>query len=502
MRLSIAVIAMSNLPSMRLVSWNTELGVGVIFASRPFFAKRPFSCATQIGQLKPPGKTITLTIWGGAGAAGGGTGSAAEGGGAGAGSAVGGGAGAARGGAGAVGGGAGSAEGAVGAGGTPAHDASRNASTISLLRMVSSFSWFLPVRSELQARQRVRSRHGLQRRLFYSFVFPVFAKLRDVGARAPHAERLRRERELPRPVARFFLGQDVLHAHRIFINHPVGPFEVKKAGRGGRMAARAEYDLHALLAQEIVGAHDVVEILDLVVDVLHAGVRRREQGERVVDGADAQERRVADPVRHARVEEPRPERLVARRVRGAQPDMAEMRDSGVARGKIALAAVKRPHHDLDLVAGRVLEREEPLHAAQLAFLLRAVTHGMAGFLDLRARLVEVVPVLEIEGDDMVRRIAFEIDQRVIARVAPHRCLVAAEIRGLALPARQLQPDDPGRELDRGLQIRRADPQVSDVVEIDHRQRSLRYAYFIRGMPKLGPGFTPSRQREVTVLMRV
>src|SRR5467141_1880131 len=116
MRLSIAVIAMSNLPSMRLVSWNTELGVGVIFTSRPFLAKRPFSCATQIGQLKPPGKTITLTIWGGAGAA------------------AGGGASAARGGAGAVGGGGGSAEGAVGAGGTPAHDASKNASAISLLR--------------------------------------------------------------------------------------------------------------------------------------------------------------------------------------------------------------------------------------------------------------------------------------------------------------------------------------------------------------------------------
>ncbi len=127
---------------------------------------------------------------------------------------------------------------------------------------------------------------------------------------------------------------------------------------------------------------------------------------------------------------------------------------------------------------------------------------MAGFLDLRARLVEVVPVLEIEGDDVVRWIAFEIDQRVIARVAPHRCLVAAEIRGLALAARQLQPDNPGRELDRSLQIRRADPQVSDVVEIDHLQRRLRYAYFIRGMPKLAPGFTPSRQREVTVLMRV
>src|SRR5882762_9671044 len=60
-------MAMSNLPSIRWVSWNTEFGVGVTFTSSPFFAKRPFSCATQIGQLKPPGKTMTLTVCGGAG---------------------------------------------------------------------------------------------------------------------------------------------------------------------------------------------------------------------------------------------------------------------------------------------------------------------------------------------------------------------------------------------------------------------------------------------------
>src|SRR6266699_5292573 len=190
-------MAMSNLPSMRLVSWNTELGVGVILASRPFLAKRPFSWATQMGQLKPPGKTMRLTVLGGAG-------------------------------------------------GKGAHETSSSAigPTISpnILRIVFSLG--------LQARLRVRSRHGLQRRLFDSFV--AFAKLRDVGPRAPHAERLRRERELPRPVARFFLGQDVLQAHRIFINHPVRPLEIQEARRGGRMAARAEYDLHVLLAQEIV----------------------------------------------------------------------------------------------------------------------------------------------------------------------------------------------------------------------------------------------------------
>src|SRR6266850_5240265 len=58
---------MSNLPSIRWVSWNTELGVGVTLTSMPFFANRPFSCATQIGQLKPPGKTMRLTVFGGAG---------------------------------------------------------------------------------------------------------------------------------------------------------------------------------------------------------------------------------------------------------------------------------------------------------------------------------------------------------------------------------------------------------------------------------------------------
>src|SRR5258706_4297226 len=60
-------MAMSNLPSMRLVSWKTELGVGVILTSMPFFANRPFSCATQTGQLKPPGKTMRFTALGGAG---------------------------------------------------------------------------------------------------------------------------------------------------------------------------------------------------------------------------------------------------------------------------------------------------------------------------------------------------------------------------------------------------------------------------------------------------
>ena len=60
MTLSIAVMAMSNLPSIRLVSWKAEPGVGVTFTATLLRANRPFSSATQIGQLKPPGKTMKL----------------------------------------------------------------------------------------------------------------------------------------------------------------------------------------------------------------------------------------------------------------------------------------------------------------------------------------------------------------------------------------------------------------------------------------------------------
>src|SRR5262252_5441769 len=74
----------------------------------------------------------------------------------------------------------------------------------------------------------IDSGHGLERRLL---VFLVCAELRNVGPRAPHAERLGRERELPRPVARFLLGEDVLHPDRVLVDHLVRPLEVQEARR-------------------------------------------------------------------------------------------------------------------------------------------------------------------------------------------------------------------------------------------------------------------------------
>src|SRR5216684_3753418 len=61
MTLSIAVMPISNFPAIRLVSWNTELGVEVNLTSMPFRANKPFSCATKMGQLEPPENPITLT---------------------------------------------------------------------------------------------------------------------------------------------------------------------------------------------------------------------------------------------------------------------------------------------------------------------------------------------------------------------------------------------------------------------------------------------------------
>ena len=254
------------------------------------------------------------------------------------------------------------------------------------------------------------------------------------------------------------------------------------------MAPRAEHDLHALLLQEIVRAHDVVNILDLVVDVLHAGIGRGKERERVMDGVDAHQRRIADPVRHARVEQFGPELLVARRIGRAKPDMTEVRDAGVTRRKIAHAAVEGPNHGLDLVARRILERQELLHSPLLAFLLRAHVHRMPGTLDFRADRVEIRRIQQVEAARVVGRIAFEVHQRVIAGVTANVVLVGAEIGRLALAGHQLQADDLGCVLDCRLEIRGAYAQITDVVEIDH---ILLLAYLTACIAGLGSGLRNS-----------
>ncbi len=52
-------MAMSKSPLISPVSWKIEFGVGVTVTASPWAANRPVSWATNSGQLKPPGKTMT-----------------------------------------------------------------------------------------------------------------------------------------------------------------------------------------------------------------------------------------------------------------------------------------------------------------------------------------------------------------------------------------------------------------------------------------------------------
>ena len=108
----------------------------------------------------------------------------------------------------------------------------------------------------------------------------------------------------------------------------------------------------------MIGALDVVCARDLMIDVLDTGPVGRKQGDGVVDLVDPEQRRVTDAVADPGIAHPCPELLVASRVGRAQPDMAEGGDTGIAWSKVAPAAVFRPYHQLDRIAGGVAEKDQ------------------------------------------------------------------------------------------------------------------------------------------------
>src|SRR5690349_1252892 len=148
------------------------------------------------------------------------------------------------------------------------------------------------------------------------------------GLGAPHAKARRLKPELAWAVRCLIL--DFIDAHRIFENHPVWSFEIEEAGPRRRMAPRAEHDRHAPFVEEVVGAQHVVAALDLVIDVLDAGLRGADQRDGVMDGVDAHQRDVADSIADAGVADLGPESLVARRIGRVEADVAEACDTRVA----------------------------------------------------------------------------------------------------------------------------------------------------------------------------
>ncbi len=96
------------------------------------------------------------------------------------------------------------------------------------------------------------------------------------------------------------------------------------------MPPGSEPNRYLLFAEDVPGTHEVVDAFNLVIDMLNAGERRRKEGDPVMYLVDSQQRCGPDPVAHARIEQFRPENLVASGIAGAQANVAEAGDSGVA----------------------------------------------------------------------------------------------------------------------------------------------------------------------------
>src|SRR3546814_13014724 len=125
-----------------------------------------------------------------------------------------------------------------------------------------------------------------------------------------------------------------------------------------------EHHGNPALADEVVRTLHVVRALDLVVDVLDARARGREQRNLVVDLVDAQQGRIADAVADACVADGGPEALVAHGVGGAQANVAEAGGAGVAAAGHATAGQRRDTRQPAPLAGRIPGTAESTRLAQ------------------------------------------------------------------------------------------------------------------------------------------
>src|SRR5882762_1974344 len=141
----------------------------------------------------------------------------------------------------------------------------------------------------------------------------------NVGLRAPHAKRRGAKRKLARAIVGV-LG-DQSHAGRILVSHAVRSFKVQERGIRGRVTSGSKADGDTLFAQEVIRAHDVIDACHLMVDVLHAMTSRGKQRDLVMHFIDTQQWRLAYPVTDLGATRASPERLVAGRRRGIQPNV-------------------------------------------------------------------------------------------------------------------------------------------------------------------------------------
>src|ERR1700732_3323594 len=155
------------------------------------------------------------------------------------------------------------------------------------------------------------------------------------GLGAPHAQARRFESELPWLMVG--IVSDFIDPDRIFKHHSVRSFEIQKPRPGCRMAPGAKHDRHTAFAQEIIGTQHVIAGLYLMIDMLDAGMRRSHQCNGVMDGVDAHQGNIADPVADARVAYLRPKSFIACGIGRVETDVAEAGDARVARREITPA---------------------------------------------------------------------------------------------------------------------------------------------------------------------
>src|SRR5262249_46986380 len=158
---------------------------------------------------------------------------------------------------------------------------------------------------------------------------------------------------------------------------------------------------HALLAQEIEGAQDVVVAFDLMVDVLDAGLRRAHKRDGVMDRVDAHQGDVSDTVADAGVTDLRPEPFVAQGIGRIQADMAEAGSAGVTAHKIAATAPLSPHHQLNMIAGRVAEADEGFDFALLGFVRRTDANRVAERFKRGSRILQARLIIDLEADTLM-----------------------------------------------------------------------------------------------------
>src|SRR5450755_2778883 len=137
-----------------------------------------------------------------------------------------------------------------------------------------------------------------------------------------------------------------------------------------------------------------------------------------MDGVNAHQRDISDPVADACVANLGPELLVPCRIGRAEADMAETGYSCIPRCEVALAAAFRPNHQFDPIAGGILEADKRLHLAQDALGWRTGMHRMAQLIERCCGGIQLALVLHFKPDGLISRITFKIAKRVGPIVRP------------------------------------------------------------------------------------